>query len=549
MDVDISTPDFGGHTQLNASNSFQLIRPHKFGNKFRRRCQSCEPETCPQLAITTHSPMMFRVLCTLIVFRDAVAGGNLDLTDTQYSIESFAERYAASESIVKNFKQYESDLNQTELSINHHDLDSNETYQSINETTLPPRKDEPGNNGSKTSTVEDFFSHNLHGSSTDSQVVLERNREGTLKFGKKNAKESVKGGVNKPRGPRNDKGKAGKDKTKKGDKTMENTSAPSITPNPTITQYPTSTATPTTLPMRSIEPSFLSGKLPLHSLEPIEACPNSSTGNSTMAAGRESSLETVTRPIQTVTLEYTTSGVDKPGMKDYDELAEVTRLFLDESLQSFFSDIVNVTYIGTVLDFYQTKDVSFVEYQFTTKWANASQVPSVAEVSNVTMLFFDGSSLKSYVEKLRSELSSSNIFSSDTNVCLEKCNFAPVNEGSASASAEQSAADGESNDTTTVIAASLAAVGFVTGLAILAIYCRRRRRVQEHEQKQMKPDASQCSTLDTSMMIPLDISVLDQQGSIENETMPEQQHRLLEDVPEETDEQDGHFSEITLNAV
>jgi hypothetical protein len=160
-------------------------------------------------------------------------------------------------------------------------------------------------------------------------------------------------------------------------------------------------------------------------------------------------VETVTRPIQAVKLEYVTSGADKPGIKDYDELAEVTRSFLDESLRGFFSDIVNVTYMGTVLDFYTTKDVSFVQYQFTTKWANESQVPSIADVNNVTMQVFDGSSLKSYVETLRSELSSSNIFSSDTNVCLGECNSAPVDEGSASASAEQSASNGESNDTTT----------------------------------------------------------------------------------------------------
>jgi hypothetical protein len=60
--------------------------------------------------------------------------------------------------------------------------------------------------------------------------------------------------------------------------------------------------------------------------------------------------------------------------------------------------------------------------------------------------------------------------------------------------------------------------------------------VQENEDKQMKPDASQCGTLDTSMMmIPLDISVLDQRESVDNETIREQQHRLLEDVPEETE--------------
>ena len=268
-----------------------------------------------------------------------------------------------------------------------------------------------------------------------------------------------------------------------------------------------------------------------------------------MAVGRESGVETFARSLQTVKLEYTTSGVDKPGIKDYDELAEVTRSFLDKSLQNFFSNIINVTYMGTALDFYRTRDISFVEYQFTTKWANGSQVPSITEVNNVTMQFFEGSSLKSYMETLHTELSSSNIFSSDTNVCLEECSSTPLDEDGSSASAEQSTGDSESNDTTTtVIAASLAAVGFVTGLAILAIYCRRRRRVQENEDLQMKPEASQCSTLDTNMMIPLDISVLDERGSGDEETMPEQQHRLLEDVPEEN-EQDGHFSEITLNAV
>jgi hypothetical protein len=198
--------------------------------------------------------MMFRFLCTLIVFSGAVAGGNLDLTDVQYSLESFTKRYAASESIAQNFKHYENDLNQTELSIDNHALDSNVTQRPINETTLL------ANNESKMSSVEDFNSHNLHGSSTDSHVILERNREGTLKSAKKNTKEGVKGGGNKPRRPKNDKGKAGKDKSNKGDKTMEKTSAPSITPNPTVTQYPTSTVTPTPLQTRSIGPSSLSGK-------------------------------------------------------------------------------------------------------------------------------------------------------------------------------------------------------------------------------------------------------------------------------------------------
>jgi hypothetical protein len=203
--------------------------------------------------------MMLRFLCSLIVLRGAVASGNLDLTDIQYSIESFTERYAASETIVKNFKQYESDLNQTEMWMDTHELDNNGT-QSTNETTLPLRKEEPYNNRSKTSIVEDLNSHNLHGSSTDAHVVLERNREGTLKFGQESTKEPVKGGVNKARGPKNDKGKAARDKTKKGDKMMDNTSAPSITPNPTVSQYPTSTPTPTTGPTHSIGPSFLSGK-------------------------------------------------------------------------------------------------------------------------------------------------------------------------------------------------------------------------------------------------------------------------------------------------
>ena len=251
----------------------------------------------------------------------------------------------------------------------------------------------------------------------------------------------------------------------------------------------------------------------------------------------------VDRSIPAFELSYATSRLDKPGIQEYDELVEVTRSYMNESLSGIFESLDAAGFDGTEAESYRVKGVQSVEYHINSTWiVEESKIPSSSDLHFLVTKLFEGTTLQSYLEKLHAELPSSNVFSSTTAVVFVQLVSETEGEGFETASA---ADDNNGNNTVerskTMIALSIAGGGLFSCLVILAIYCRRRGQVGDIGNAAMKPDTAECSTLDTHPMIQSDSSFHWERvkGGVSTELV----------VQESAHELDGHFSEIRLNEI
>lgn len=257
----------------------------------------------------------------------------------------------------------------------------------------------------------------------------------------------------------------------------------------------------------------------------------------------------MSRLIPAFKLGHTTSQFGTPDTDDYAELAEITLSYLQDSLNALFSDVENVVYIGTEMEFYYIRGVYLVEYQVKTKWGiGGLQVPSIAELSIVTNQFFESPAQQSYVDRLNAELPASNVFGSTMAITLGGSASATVVEEGGSAPAHEDSPEPRNN---TIMAASIAAAGSVSIVLILAaVFFRRRRGVGETEDDEMKPDGTLC-TSDTSPMIPPNVSIHEQRPWGDDETTDgmDQRSAPRQGLLDESEPTDQHFQEIRLTEV
>lgn len=260
-----------------------------------------------------------------------------------------------------------------------------------------------------------------------------------------------------------------------------------------------------------------------------------------------SSLQTISsvaRSIPAFELGYTTSRLDNPGIKEYDELVEVTRVYVNESLSDVFgSDIVG--YDGSAVDSYRVQGEHSVEYHIRSTWTGEeSQVLPTSDLGIIVTNLFKDSTLQSYLERLRTKLPSSNVFSSTTAVTLEQTGAETGSNKDSSASTEDGSPGSDPDDKSgALIGISIAAGGILACLVILAIYCRRRGQVGDIGNDAIKPDTAEVSTLDTNPMMLSEVSFRVQRNSAKDDLATEPFDQ------QSTFERDGNFSEISLNEI
>lgn len=244
-------------------------------------------------------------------------------------------------------------------------------------------------------------------------------------------------------------------------------------------------------------------------------------------------------------LSYTTSRPENPGIKEYEELVEVTRVFINETLRDHFESFDAVGYDGSKVDSYHVKGVHSIEYHIRSTWTvEAPKILPLSDLGIIVTRLFQGSILQSYLAKLHAELPSSNVFSSTTAVTLKQPRSETDGEDFGSVSTE----DGHNGNNSverskTIVAVSIVAGGVLSCLVILAIYCRRRTQVDDIGDGTMKPDETECGTLDAYPMTLSEVSFRVQRKRAKDEITPDP---FLQDA---TDEVDGHFSEIILNEI
>jgi hypothetical protein len=255
-------------------------------------------------------------------------------------------------------------------------------------------------------------------------------------------------------------------------------------------------------------------------------------------------LETISslaRLIPAFDLGYTTSRLDNPGIKEYDELVEVTRVYINESLSDIFGSD-GFGYDGSAVDSYRVQGEHSVEYNIRSTWnAEESQILPTSDLGIIVNNLFKGSILQSYLERLRTELPSSNVFSSTTAVTLEQLEGETGGNGGGSESAEDGNDSSNPEDKSgTLIGISLAAGGVLSCLVILAICCRRRGQVGDVVDDTMKQDTTEVSTLDTNPMLLSDVLIHVQRNRVQGD---------LTEPFDQAFERDGNFSEVSLNEI
>ena len=188
---------------------------------------------------------------------------------------------------------------------------------------------------------------------------------------------------------------------------------------------------------------------------------------------------TSVRLITPFTLEYTYDSSESPQRSHYAELVKVTTKFIDESFKTYFSEIADIGYVKSQMQFFYIRHNNMVEFQLKSEFQEGKPVPSLAQLNSVRRQFFTESGVKAYVSTLGEDLGSDNVFYYTVDIIERGATSMTVEENVAKQPRDEAKADEQSSkekSNSKKIVVPIVVVGSTLMAAIVAFYFVQKRK-------------------------------------------------------------------------